>query len=129
MCKYFLIILHFWVYFTLSRKFFKQNLALSRKFIPLKYVLTRKSFPLKCSLSVERFPEDFMFQLTKEEAEFSRSQFVMLNEDGDNSRSQNATLNGRGHNIKHLPYAFTENKKWFGFVKLEQPANELLSKM
>ena len=36
-----------------------------------------------------------MFQLSKEEAEESRSQF--------------ATLNKRGHNIKHLPYAFTEN--------------------
>ena len=45
--------------------------------------------------NIERFPEDFMFQLTREEAESSRSQF--------------ATLNGRGHNIKHLPYAFTEN--------------------
>ena len=45
--------------------------------------------------NIERFPEDFMFQLSKEEAESSRSQFVMLN--------------GRGHNIKHLPYAFTEN--------------------
>jgi phage regulator Rha-like protein len=45
--------------------------------------------------NIERFPEDFMFQLSKEEAESSRSQF--------------ATLNGRGHNIKHLPYVFTEN--------------------
>ena len=71
--------------------------------------------------NIERFPEDFMFQLTKEEAESSRSQFVMLNAEGDelksqfatsnegSSRSQFATLNGRGHNIKHLPYAFTEN--------------------
>ena len=45
--------------------------------------------------NIERFPEDFMFQLSKEEAEFSRSQYVMLN--------------GRCHNIKHLPYIFTEN--------------------
>ena len=71
--------------------------------------------------NIERFPEDFMFQLSKEEAESSRSQFVMLNAEGDelksqfatsnegSSRSQFATLNGRGHNIKHLPYAFTEN--------------------
>ena len=92
--------------------------------------------------NIERFPEDFMFQLSKEEAESSRSQFVMLNADGDelksqfatssedSSRSQFATLNGRGHNIKHLPYAFTENGiEWFGFVKLEQPTDELLSKM
>ncbi len=41
----------------------------------------------------ERFPEDFMFQLTWEEAESSRSQFVILK---------------KGHNIKYLPYAFTE---------------------
>ena len=59
--------------------------------------------------NIERFPEDFMFQLTREEAESSRSQLATLNEDGELSRSQFATLNGRGHNIKHLPYAFTEN--------------------
>jgi hypothetical protein len=43
-----------------------------------------------------RFPEDFMFQLNQEEAEHSRSQPVILNA-------------GRGHNIKYLPYAFTEH--------------------
>ena len=59
--------------------------------------------------NIERFPEDFMFQLSKEEAESSRSQFATLNEEDELSRSQIATLNGRGHNIKHLPYAFTEN--------------------
>ena len=86
--------------------------------------------------NMERFPEDFMFQLTKEEAEFSRSQnatssdeflrsqivtieteddfsrsqIATMNEDGDNSRSQNATLKVKqGQNIKYLPYTFTEN--------------------
>jgi hypothetical protein len=44
----------------------------------------------------ERFPEDFMFQLTAEEVELSRSQTVILNP-------------GRGQNIKYLPYAFTEH--------------------
>ena len=44
--------------------------------------------------NIERFPGDFMFQLTKEEC--SKSQIATLNE-------------GRGHNIKKLPYAFTEN--------------------
>ena len=44
-----------------------------------------------------RFPDDFMFQLTREEAEAVRR-----------SRSQNATLK-RGQNVKHLPYAFTEH--------------------
>ena len=33
--------------------------------------------------NIERFPDDFMFQLSKEEAEFSRSQFVTLNEQID----------------------------------------------
>lgn len=41
----------------------------------------------------KRFPEDFMFVLTTEEAEASRSQNVILK---------------RGHNIKYKPYAFTE---------------------
>ena len=57
--------------------------------------------------NINRFPEDFMFQLTKEEASRSRSQFVTLN---NASRSQIATLNTkRGQNIKYLPYAFTRN--------------------
>jgi uncharacterized protein (DUF1499 family) len=43
----------------------------------------------------ERFPEDFMFQLNREEAGF----WVR-------SRSQIATLK-RGTNVKYLPYAFT----------------------
>jgi hypothetical protein len=45
--------------------------------------------------NIKRFPEDFMFQLSQEEAvELSRSQFVTLK---------------RGENIKYLPHAFTEN--------------------
>ena len=44
--------------------------------------------------NLERFPDDFMFQLTRE----------------DCSRCQIGILNGsRGSNIKYLPYAFTEN--------------------
>ena len=50
--------------------------------------------------NIARFPEDFMFQLSKEEVpdNFSKSQFATLNENGDK----------RGTNIKKLPYAFTE---------------------
>jgi hypothetical protein len=43
-----------------------------------------------------RFPGDFMFQLTEEEAKFSRSQFAILKKK-------------RGQNIKYLPHAFTEH--------------------
>jgi hypothetical protein len=46
--------------------------------------------------NIERFPDDFMFQLTREEADAIAS-----------SRSQNVILK-RGYNIKYLPYAFTE---------------------
>lgn len=48
--------------------------------------------------NIERFPEEFMFQLTEEEAYSSRSHFVTLN----------VSNNKRGLNIKYLPYAFTE---------------------
>ncbi|MFR9649878.1 MAG: ORF6N domain-containing protein [Rikenellaceae bacterium] len=45
--------------------------------------------------NIERFEgEDFMFELTKEEA--SRCQFGILN------------VGGRGSNVKYLPFAFTE---------------------
>jgi hypothetical protein len=50
--------------------------------------------------NLERFPADFMFQLTLDEAERSRSQIVILNEARDRRR--------RGANIKFRPYAFTE---------------------
>ena len=57
-----------------------------------------------------RFPEDFMFQLTQDEAVRSRSQIVTLKDEELGSRSQIATLNAkRGQNIKYLPYAFTRN--------------------
>jgi len=45
--------------------------------------------------SQKRFPDDFMFQLTVEEATLLRSQFVTLK-------------TGRGQHRKYLPYAFTE---------------------
>jgi len=46
----------------------------------------------------DRFPEDFMFQLTREEAQSLRSQFVTLNNTGSK----------RGKHLKFFPYAFTE---------------------
>lgn len=52
--------------------------------------------------NMKRFPDDFMFQVTKEEGDSLRSQFA-----ASNSRSQIATLK-QGKNIKYLPYAFTE---------------------
>ena len=72
--------------------------------------------------NLNRFPEDFMFQLTQDEAVRSRSQIATLNDEGMLLRSQFATSNekdnllksqfvtsnGRGGN-RYLPYAFTRN--------------------
>ncbi len=44
--------------------------------------------------NLKRFPDDFMFQLTEEEAESLRSHFATLK-------------SGRGKHRKYLPYAFT----------------------
>lgn len=45
--------------------------------------------------NLKRFPEDFMFQLTWNEVDILRSQFVILR-------------GVHGKHIKYLPYAFTE---------------------
>lgn len=55
--------------------------------------------------NLDRFPEDFMFQLSWDEAQDLRSQSVIL--DSAPSRSQTVSLK-RGSNIKYRPYAFTE---------------------
>lgn len=45
--------------------------------------------------NIHRFPEDFMFEITRDEYHFLRSQIVTLE-------------NGRGKHSKYLPFAFTE---------------------
>ena len=71
--------------------------------------------------NMERFPEDFMFQLTKEEFENWKSQFVTSNYDEENMSSQfvttynpnmssqNAITSPQRRPASALPYAFTEN--------------------
>mgnify|MGYP000132216507 CR=1 FL=1 len=46
--------------------------------------------------NIDRFPEDFMFELSKEELEYLRSQFATLEKQE------------RGKHSKYLPFAFTE---------------------
>ena len=50
--------------------------------------------------NIERFPEDFMFQLTKDEVELVKSQFVTSRE--------NTFFSGQGGGRRKFPYAFTE---------------------
>lgn len=54
-----------------------------------------KTFNQQVKRNIERFPDDFMFQLTLDEA-------------NNLPRSQIVTLIGKGKNIKYAPYAFTE---------------------
>jgi hypothetical protein len=57
--------------------------------------------------SLDRFPQDFMFQLSKEESDSLRSQFVTI-EEGRNLRSQFVTSSGGHGGRRYAPYAFTE---------------------
>ena len=56
------------------------------------YGVATKVLNQAVSRNKSRFPEDFMFQLTREEAAFLRSQIVTL----------------ESRQIRYLPYAFTE---------------------
>ena len=58
------------------------------------YGIETKRLNEQVKRNIKRFPEDFMFQLTKEEC--LRSQIATLNE-------------GRGLHLKYMPYVFTEN--------------------
>lgn len=71
-----------------------QKVMLDRDLAML-YGAETKVFNQAVKRNIERFPNDFMFQLTKEELDFLRSQFVTLKQ-------------GRGKHIKYLPYVFTE---------------------
>ena len=58
------------------------------------YGIRTKALIQSVKRNIKRFPEDFMFQLTKEEVGTLRSQFV-------------TSKKGRG-GTRYLPYAFTE---------------------
>ena len=59
------------------------------------YEVETKALNQAVRRNIDRFPEDFMFQLTKEEWKLLRSQSVTLEI-------------GKGHYPKYLPFAFTE---------------------
>ena len=128
-----------------------QQVMLDRDLATL-YGVETKRLNEQVKRNIKRFPEDFMFQLTKDEC--LRSQIATLNE-------------GRGQHLKYMPYVFTENgvdmlssvlrsdrlshdrflcidddvyhigasikdlgKKWFGFSKMEiLTPNELVERI
>lgn len=70
-----------------------QKVMLDRDLAEL-YGVETKQLKRQVNRNIERFPLHYMFELTKEEAEISRSQFGTMKQ---------------GENIKYLPYAFTEH--------------------
>ena len=70
-----------------------QQVMLDRGLATL-YGVETKRLNEQVKRNIKRFPEDFMFQLTKDEC--LRSQFATLNE-------------GRRQHLKYMPYVFTEN--------------------
>lgn len=60
------------------------------------YNVPNKALKQAVKRNQRRFPEDFMFELTREEYNFLRSQIVTLE-------------TGRGQYSKYLPFAFTEH--------------------
>lgn len=68
-----------------------QQVMLDRDLASL-YGVETKRLNEQVRRNIERFPEDFMFQLTKEEAEFIKSTHTNIFIDENRSRSQIATL-------------------------------------
>lgn len=64
--------------------------------LALIYGVQTKALNQAIKRNIKRFPPDFVFQLTSDESDSLRSQFVTLK-------------SGRGRHRKFLPYAFTEH--------------------
>lgn len=73
---------------------FRNKKVLLDRDLAMLYDVHPKRLNEQVKRNIKRFPEDFMFQLTKEESDFLRSQFATLK---------------RGQHSKYFPYAFTEN--------------------
>ena len=85
----------------------KQKVMLDSELAEL-YGVSTKRLNEQVRRNIERFPEDFMFVLTKEEADSLRSQFATLKK-------------GRGQHSKYLPYAFTEHDAIMAATILNSP--------
>lgn len=68
------------------------------------YGVTTERLNQQCKRNLGRFPDDFRFQLIKQE--FAS---LTLQNASSNMKSQNATSSSRGGRRYYLPYAFTEH--------------------
>jgi hypothetical protein len=70
------------------------------------YETETKALNLAVRRNLKRFPEDFMFQLTKEEADILRFQYETSSFDNKASLRSDTSKGWGG--TRYLPYAFTE---------------------
>ena len=84
-----------------------QKVMLDRDLAAL-YGVELKAMNQAVKRNIERFPSDFMFQLTQDEWNILRSQFVTANE-GNALRSQIATANENISKVRFCPNVFTEH--------------------
>lgn len=70
------------------------------------YETETKALNLAVKRNIKRFPQDFMFQLTKEEFETLRFQ-IETSENGDPLQPTRVISPGRG-GTRYMPYVFTE---------------------
>lgn len=73
------------------------------------YEVETKNLNKAAKRNIERFPEDFMFQLTKEEFENLISKIGISKDGNKNLRFQFGTANKRMSMIRSNPYVFTEH--------------------
>lgn len=71
------------------------------------YEVPTKLLNLAVKRDIKRFPDDFMFQLTKEEFDGLRSQIVKLSQSSSSQIVMMGTM-PQNRTGKYLPYAFTE---------------------
>jgi len=101
---------------SLSAEIIRENVYIIRgqkvmldRDLAMLYGVPTKVLNQSVKRNLRRFPEDFMFQLTKEEAELcSRSQFAILNDVDDYSLKSQIAISNRGRHLKYYPMAFTE---------------------
>ena len=72
------------------------------------YLVETRALIQAIKRNAARFPEDFVFQLTREESLGLRSQIVILKR-------------GRGHHRKYAPYGFTEHGALMAATVLNSP--------
>lgn len=73
------------------------------------YQVETKALKQAVKRNIDRFPEDFMFELTKEETEFLRSQIVSLEkETGINSNLRSQIVTSSWGGSRYQNFVFTE---------------------